>query len=251
MSTGALIYATDGDIQYTRIAEECARRVQHYLGIPSIVVSGSKRVTGKRSWADCDAPVAWRNSGRYNAFNDSPYDRTLLLDADYWIAGDCLKHLLNASGGFYAHKHRMYTNEPHAKIETFGLLNTPMWWATVCVFDRSEFTQDVFSAWQMIEQNYHHYANLFQFSPTPFRNDYALSMALLLVNGGEYPNCAIPWPLINVPDSCDIKLENHRWTLEYTVFENNEHRHKRITVQDQDLHIMSKRNLEKLLELHG
>jgi hypothetical protein len=249
MNTGALIYATDGDIAYTKIAEECASRVEKYLGISSTIVSGDSTVTGNRAWADCNKPVAWRNSGRCNALEDSPYDRTLLIDADYWIASDCLRHLLNADGNFYAHNSRMYINEQSSKIETFGTLQTPMWWATVCVFDSSEFSQDVFSAWCMIEDNYSHYANLFQFTSKPFRNDYALSMALLLVNGGEYPNCAIPWPLINVPDSCEIELENNKWTLGYTVYENEQHKPKRITVQDQDLHIMGKRNLEKLLDL--
>lgn len=249
MSTGALIYATDGDIAYTKIAHECALRVEKYLDIPSTIVSGSGVVTGNRAWADCDKPVAWSNSGRCNALNDSPYDRTLLLDADYWIASDCLTSVLRSKGHFYAHNNRMYINEQLSKIETFGTLKTPMWWATVCVFDRSEFSQDVFSAWQMIEQNYSHYANLFQFTRKPFRNDHALSMALLLANGGEYPDCAIPWPLINVPDSCDIDLANNKWTLGYTVYENDQHKHKRITVENQDLHIMGKRNLEKLLEL--
>ena len=249
MSTGALIYATDGDIAYTKIAQECARRVEQYIGLPSTIVSGSSTVTGNRAWADCENPVAWRNSGRCNALQDSPYERTLLIDADYWIASDCLKSLLHADGHFYAHNNRMYINETSSKVETFGILKTPMWWATVCVFDRSEFSQDVFDAWKMIQDNYGHYANLFQFTRKPFRNDYALSMALLLVNGGYYPDCAIPWPLINVPDSCDIELENNKWTLGYTVYENDEHKPKRITVQDQDLHIMGKRNLEKLLDL--
>jgi len=249
MSTGAIIYAADGDIQYTRIAQECSKRVELYLNIPATIVKGDSTITGKRSWADCNAPVDWRNSGRCKAMQDSPYDRTLLLDADYWIDSDCLKSVLYSDGHFYAHDTRMYINEQEPKRETFGTLKTPMWWATVCVFDRSEFSQDVFSAWQMIEQNYLHYANLFQFTRKPFRNDHALSMALLLANGGEYPDCAIPWPLINVPDSCDIDLANNKWTLGYTVYENDQHKHKRITVKNQDLHIMGKRNLERLIEL--
>lgn len=250
MSTGALIYATDGDIAYSRIAKECARRIEKYLDIPATIVQGDTVVKGKRGWADCESPVSWRNGGRCNALQDSLYDRTLLLDADYWISTDCLQHVIKAPNSFYAHNNRMYINEQTAKTETFGLLNTPMWWATVCVFDRSEYTQDVFAAWQMIEQNYNHYANLFQFSARPFRNDYSLSMALLLVNGGEYADCAIPYPLINVPDSCNIELIEDTWKLEYTVYENEQLKPKRITVKDQDLHIMGKRSLEKLLELH-
>ena len=249
MSVGALIYATDGDINYTQLAQECAKRVEMYLGIPASIIKGNSTVTGKRSWADCNRPVAWRNNGRCNALEDSPYERTLLIDADYWIDSNCLKSLLQSNGHFYAHNNRMYINETSSKVETFGTLKTPMWWATVCVFDRSDFSQDLFLAWRMIQDNYSHYANLFQFTRKPFRNDYALSMALLLVNGGEYPDCAIPWPLINVPDSCDIQLENNKWTLGYTVYENEQHKPKRITLHNQDLHIMGKRNLERLIEL--
>ena len=248
MSVGALVYATDGDINYTQIAQECVKRVEMYLGIPATIIKGNSTVTGKRSWADCDQPVEWRNSGRCNALNDSPYERTLLLDADYWIDGDCLKSVLRQDGHFYVHNTRMYVNEQEPKTETFGTLKTPMWWATVCVFDRSEYTQDVFGCWQMIQDNYGHYANLFQFTRRPFRNDYALSLALLLANGGTMPTESIPWPLINVPDSCDIALED-KWTIGYTVYENSNHKPKRITVKDQDLHIMGKRNLERLLEL--
>lgn len=248
MTTGALIYATDGDIEYTRIARECARRVEHYLDIPATIVEGNTSVTGKRSWADCDAPVEWRNSGRCNALMDTPYDRTLLLDADYWIGSNTLQTALDSDASFLAHNTRMYINEQQCKTETFGTLKTPMWWATVCVFDRSQYTHDVFDAWQMIQDNYSHYANLFQFTRKPFRNDYALSLALLLVNGGTMPAECIPWTLINVPDSCDIELDN-AWTLGYTVYENEEFKPKRICVKNQDLHIMGKRNLEKLLEL--
>ena len=250
MSTGALIYATDGDIEYTKIARECAARVEKYLGIPATIVQGDTSVKGIRQWVDCEKPVAWRNGGRHNAFADSPYDRTLLLDADYWISSDCLGSLLHSNNSFYAHNTRLYINEKQPMIQTFGNLQTPMWWATVCVFDRSEYTQDIFDAWQMIENNYQHYANLFQFKRKPFRNDYALSMALLLVNGGEYPYSAIPWPLINVPDSCNFQLDNDIWNIQYTANENNTQKLKRISIKDQDLHIMGKRNLEKLIELH-
>jgi hypothetical protein len=265
MSTGAIIFAFNGDLEYTRIAQECARRIKHYLNIPVTLISDSVRTysgfdnqllverasaTGNRSWADCDVPIAWRNSGRSTAFELSPYDRTLLIDADYWIDSNNLSCLLESNASFLAHNNRMYVNETVPKTETFGMLKTPMWWATVCVFDRSEYSQDVFDAWHMIETNYDHYANLFQFNRKPFRNDYALSLALLLVNGGIMPTQSIPWPLINVPDSCDVDLTDH-WTLGYTVYENQQLKPKRITVKDQDLHVMGKRNLEKLLELHG
>lgn len=251
MSTGCLIYATDGDIEYSRIAKECARRVNQHLGIPSTILSGGTNTTGNRAWADCDKPIAWRNSGRCNALHDSPYDRTLLLDADFWINSDVLKTALDSNASFLAHNTRMYVNEKYPVIETFGTLKTPMWWATVCVFDRSDFPQDVFASWRMIEENYKHYSELFQFNRKPFRNDFALSLALLLCNGNTQPTqCALPWPLINVPDSAGVDYKNDTWNLNYTAYEHQQTLTKRITIKDQDLHIMGKRSLEKLCEIH-
>ena len=248
MTRGALIYATDGDINYTKLAKYAASCVEQYLDIPATIVSGDQSVTGRRSWSDCETPVLWRNRGRCNALDDSPYDKTLLIDADYLVSSDCLKHIINLNGHFYAHNTRMYVNETRPKQEKFGNLHTPMWWATVCVFDRSEYTNDVFLAWKMIEENYEHYARLFHFKQQPFRNDYALSLALLLVNGGEYPKSAIPWPLINVPDSCGINFDN-KWEVRYTAYENKQQKSKRITMHNQDLHVMGKRNLEKIIDL--
>lgn len=246
MSTGAIIYATDGDIKYTELAKECARRIEYYLGIPSVIKSGSDAVKGTRRWADCDGLVQWRNGGRCNALADSPYDRTLLVDADYWVASDCLKSCLDSTESFLAHNNRMYINESQPRIETFGALKTEMWWATVCVFDRSEYTKDIFDAWHMIEQNYMHYADLFHFNRYFFRNDFALSLSLMLCNGGERPQASIPWPLLHVPDTCTAELDNNTWNISYMASE----KPKYITVKDTDLHLMGKRNLERLCELH-
>ena len=262
MSTGAIIFAFNGDIQYTRIAQECAKRIKQHLNIPVTLITNAVKTysgfdnqilvagpnyAGVRSWADCDAPVAWRNGGRCDALKLSPYETTLLVDADYWIEDDALRCLLEADGELYAHNTRQYINEPSSKIETFGTLRTEMWWATVMVFRKTPFTMDVFDAWRMVEQNYKHYSQLFQFQQKPFRNDYALSLALLLCNGNTHPaQCAIPWPLVNVPDSCSIDLCNNVWTVGYDIYENIELKPKQIKVQKQDLHIMGKRNLEKL-----
>ncbi len=248
MTTGVLIYATDGDINYTKLATYASFCVEKYLNLPVTIVQGNSAVTSRRNWADCKTSVLWKNSGRYNAVHDSPYDKTILLDADFLVQTDRLEKIIKLDGNFYAHNTRMYINESSPKQEYFGNLNTPMWWATVCVFDRSVYTYDIFAAWKMIEENYDHYSKLFHFTKWPFRNDYALSLALLLVNGGEYPKSSIPWPLINVPDSCNVSY-NNKWMLDYTVHENKKQKQKRIEIKDQDLHIMGKRNLEKIIDL--
>ena len=125
-----------------------------------------------------------------------------------------------------------------------------MWWASVIVFDKSNFSRDVFSCWQMIEKHYEHYAQLFGFAAGRFRNDYALSLALLLANGNSIPEqCNIPWPLMNVNADSQVKCENNIWWISYKVQEQNKTFYKNITVKNNDLHIMGKSYLEKIYEL--
>ena len=264
MKTGALLFAFDGEIAYTKIAQECARRIKKYLDIPVTLVTDQTRTFSgfdnqilvdsptkntRRRWADGDTVTEWKNSGRSGAYDLTPYDRTLLLDVDYLVSNSSLKTVLETDGDFFAHNTRMYINENQPKTETFGSLKTKMWWATVCVFNKCEFAQDVFDIWKMIEQNYNHYSKIFNFRNKPFRNDFCLSMALLLANGNQSPDCcAIPWPLINIPDSCELDNNDSTWKISYNKLENNKIKNKHIFVKDQDIHVMCKFNLNKVLE---
>ena len=116
-----------------------------------------------------------------------------------------------------------------------------MWWATLVIFDRTDFVRDVFDVWKMVENNYYHYANLFGFDARQFRNDFALSIALLLCNGNTIADqCNIPWPLFNVDKEIQVDFDG-KWWLKHTT--------RRMCIQNTDLHIMGKQSLEKLNDL--
>ena len=251
--TGALLYAFDSDIKYTKIAVECARRISSYLNIPVSIVTDTKvkdnifdrqiivpkpDSTNYRYWQDTDITTVWHNAGRSGALDVSPYDRTLLVDIDYMINSSVLKNLLDSPLSFLAHKTVMPITKK-IKTDTFGQNKIDMWWATVLVFDRSQFTQDVFALWKMIGQNYQHYANIFGFDARKFRNDFALSIALLVANGNTQPeHCSIPWPLMNVDPAVPVDCKQDKWTID-----------KKFYTVNQDLHIMGKSYLEQLYAL--
>jgi len=261
MTTGALLFAFDSEIKYSKLAVECARRIKEYLGIPVTLVT-NKRVdsklfqnqiitnkpksTNKRYFADRSKSITWLNFDRNSALDHTPYDRTLLVDIDYMINSDDLLPILQSSQPFLCHRRVQRVESPDAKIDTFGTKNTQQWWATVVIFDRSKFSQDVFTAWKMIQTNYKHYANLFGFDQSQFRNDYALSLALLLCNGNILPTqCEIPWPLLNVNPHVNVLLEDNTWWIEYKVVD----RLKKFCIRNKDLHIMGKSYLEKMYAL--
>ena len=259
MTTGALLFAFDSEIQYTKLAIECARRIKEYLDIPVTLVTDKSvdtdmfnsqvivdrgKDTNRRFFIDRQAATTWFNFGRNAALDLSPYDRTLLVDADYMLNSSDLLPFLESSQPFLCHRHVHSVHVPTPRLQTFGTKNTHMWWATVVIFDRnSNFTQDVFDVWKMVEQNYKHYADLFGFSSRQYRNDYALSIALLLCNGNVHPQqCELPWPLLNVDTEVEVSNINNTWWIEYT----NANRKKKICVKHHDLHIMCKSYLEKL-----
>jgi len=250
MTVGALLYAFNSDINYTKIALECANRIRKYLDIPVSIVTDTplndstfdkEIIVSKplaknyKYWQDTDKTTLWHNAGRSGSLEVTPYERTLLVDIDYMINSNVLENLLNSTQSFFAHKNVMPVTK-QTTVETFGLHKNTMWWATVVVFDKSQFSKDVFDMWQMVEQNYQHYANVFQFDGRKFRNDYALSIALLVANGNTVPeHCDIPWPLVNVEPAVEVALDEDRWSIDGKFYTRN-----------QDLHIMGKSYLENL-----
>jgi hypothetical protein len=265
MTTGALLYAFDGDICYTAFAIECAKRIKKYLDIPVSLVTDSMPHSNvfdqvilldkqfsknRRWWADIEDTTSWLNHSRSRAQELSPYDRTLLLDVDYVVQSDLLGSLLESSQEFFAHKSARSIQLPDTRYQTFGTKNTDMWWATVVVFDRSKFSRDVFEIWQMVESNYRYYADFFGFNAKQFRNDYALSIALLVANGGVVPACCeIPWPLMNVdPEIAIEKCQDHIKTF-YSTTDRTQKKYHRLELSNQDLHIMGKSYLEQVYAL--
>jgi hypothetical protein len=75
---------------------------------------------------------------------------TLLADVDYVVNSNNLTQLLNNKNSFFAHNSVCSIHLPEVRQQKFGTKNTDMWWATVVVFDKSNFSKDVFSLWKML-----------------------------------------------------------------------------------------------------
>ena len=265
MTVGALLFAFDSEIKYTKLAVECAKRIKQYLDIPVTLVTNIKLDTdifenqilvtkpdgkNKRYWTDTGEVTSWYNFGRNSAIDLTPYDRTLLIDIDYIVNSDSLRSLLNCTQPFLCHQYVHNADLSKCQIITLGSKNTQMWWATVVVFDKSVFSQDVFDCWKMVEQNYKHYANLFGFDYNNFRNDFALSIALLLANGNTIPDqCDIPWPLLTANADIPVTYKDNTWWIEYKVHERGKLIPKKISLKNQDIHVIGKSYLEKIYEL--
>jgi hypothetical protein len=219
MTTGALIFARNNEkIDYVSMAKWSARNIQRHLGIPThIVTDESEPGNNARHFTDV-GHVTWHNLSRMDAYQASPWDQTLLLDADYVVASDQLKALLDSNQDFLAHRlaYDVTGMNTFEGLNYFGDNRMPMWWATVIMFRRGNHARLIFESMRMIRDNWTHYRNLYKNSKATYRNDHALSIALGMVNGHTLDHAGIPWGLASLtPDHQLTQIDQDRYRVDY------------------------------------
>ena len=264
MKRGCLIFAFNGAFDYVTLANHSARNIKRHLDLPTSVITNkditfqhnfdqviitNKPTSSNRYFIDIKKTEKWINGDRCNAYELSPYDDTILLDADYVVSSDILTKLFSCNSEILYHKHSIDVvgNEVFERtLNKFGVFSMPMYWATVMFFKRSEYVSTFFDVMKMVQRNYVHYSQLYNFSPAPFRNDYALSITDLLMSGHFInDNNKISWNLVDsMPGDEIMQLGDDKYEIKFN--ENKEC----ILVNHQDLHVMGKMNLKDIYEYH-
>lgn len=261
MTTGALIFAFNNEqTDYVQMAAWSAQNIRRHLGIPVAVITDAvdrdlvkthfdcvipavPSAGGHRHFKDYDQSVTWYNAGRVDAYDLSPWDQTLLLDADYVVASDSLRTVLGSSQEFLAHQTAMDATGENdfSGLNYFGSYRMPMWWATVVMFRRSVATKMTFDSMKMIRDNWAHYRHLYQTGNSVYRNDHALSIALGIVNGHTLDHAQIPWSLVSVlPDHTIEQTGPDHYRINFV---NSQGRPRWVDMRSQDFHAMGKRHL--------
>lgn len=260
MTTGALLFAYNNEsFDYVRMAAWSAANIRRHLDIPVAVVTD--RPTGldfdrvilqasqgqdTRWFADIEQRVGWNNQGRPDAFDLTPWDRTLLIDADYIVASDRLRVIVE-SDRFLCHRRSIdITGQNDFQgLNHFGRYNMPMSWATVVAFSRDRHAQHVFDCMKMTRKHWPHYKNIYQDRSKTYRNDHALSIALNIVNGHQQDIDHIPWDLVTVlPEYSVTRVEQDSYRVD---FRRSDGRLAWVTAKGIDLHAMGKRSLMDMI----
>jgi hypothetical protein len=242
MTTGAVIFARNNEhIDYVAMAQWSARNIERHLGIPTHIITDSAPSDNTRHFTDV-GQVTWHNLNRMDAYHLSPWDRTLVLDADYVVASNQLASVLDCDADFLAHRwaYDVTGCNTFEGLNWFGDVHMPMWWATVMVFNKSKSAQLIFDAMAMIRDHWTHYRNIYKNSVATYRNDHALSIALGIVNGHTLDHASIPWQLASLTPNHDLtQLEQDRYRVDFV---NTEGQARWIELR-QDFHAMGKRQL--------
>jgi len=282
MTKGIVIFAQNNDyVDYVKIACACAGYARRNLSgfdeiclITDVESSNSntqlvnksfdrKIVFGERGFytqrlyrdtVDDTQYAGFINTNRSNVYELSPYTETLVIDCDYFIMSDTLDGVWGSVNDFMINKRYRDVSGGEDKdgnvvrVDDFSI---DMYWATVFYFRKSEFTENLFNLILHIKNNYVYYYNLFNISGGLFRNDYAFSLALHILNGNvshRVPELPIKY-LMNSYDASDIYSVNSSTELTLltsTLRKSKDNLFSRF--KNTDLHIMNKRAVERHID---
>jgi hypothetical protein len=258
MKKGVLLFAhNNGDIKYTKVAAWAAHRIIQFLDVPVSLVTDQpldfEHPFDQVIIADADSnsyrgAAPWRNMNRYRAGELSPYDHTILLDADYVVCSDQLKILFAIDQPLISMRwaHDATGRNSYMNHNYFGQNQMPSAWATVISWKRSHTADLVFGMMQMIQQNWQHYLNLYKIPDPKFRNDYALAIASNTIWGhiGKWPS--VPWSMTNVEPGVELtQLDNTVFKIQYP---DQRTKLRTIIIQDMDFHAMCKHQLGAIID---
>ena len=137
----------------------------------------------------------WYNKTRPNAYNDTLYDETILIDADFIFQDNNLEKLWGSNTPIIMPQRTIplissssakRTNFPER--EMLSNFTIPLYWATVVYFKQEKFVEDFFKVVNQIHNNYSYYLSLYQIESKMYRNDNSFSIALHMLNGFTLSN---------------------------------------------------------------
>jgi len=259
MSKGVVIFAYNSKLDYVSIATIAAQLAKKHLGLPVTLITDTEDVDtsvfdqviiqksnsrGERvfKFATRTERTVWHNQNRSSAYDLSPYDQTLLIDADFLMFNNSLASLFDTDLEFacYNHVHEITGWESLQRGARVGYPGLHMQWATVVYFTKCQLAEAVFGFMDTIKQNYNYYSGLYNFSTELFRNDYTISIALQTLTGYSENNFTpIPGKLVSAATPVEIAQVRPNGEIVFTWTESDGVR-KVTRVRNTNVHIMNK-----------
>jgi hypothetical protein len=275
-SKGVVLFAlNNGGIDYVKIAAFAAERVRKYLEVPISIVTDSpdwlhescpdhcfdqiivhneepRSVKEFHDGSIFSKKLDWKNFSRSKIYELTPYDKTLVIDSDYIINSSMLKLAFDKDADFQIYKGGFdlagwRDQKPFIRLNSYSI---PFYWATAFVFEKNQITESFFDLIEYIKFNWHYYRILYNIDSTAFRNDFAFSIAIHIMNGKTDGGFAtdLPGTMVYTLDR-DILVSIENTTMKFLV-EKESHRGEYILSKTTglDVHVMNKFSLSRFID---
>jgi hypothetical protein len=235
MSKGFLIYAHNNEeIDYGKLALCCALMIKRNLKVnntclvtdqgtldylkasqpPELVkkafdyirvvnYQSATAASKQKKFLDTKSTVkslSWHNGSRATAYELSPFDETIVLDSDVLVQdssfdlvwGNDEDLMINKTARTLEH---LSPRQTEVRLDWMGI---PMYWATIVYFQKTERAKMLFDLVNHIKEEYTYYQFVYDFPGKLYRNDYAFSIAIHMMNGFLENNevKSLPCPVI-------------------------------------------------------
>jgi len=271
-----LIARNNGYIDYVKQAVFLARRIKKHLDVPVSVATDSIDYLNSTFGADdfdqlieldyteesnmryffdgtlSKKTASFKNANRASVYDISPYDETLLMDTDYIISNNLLKSVFTASSDFLIYKKSNDIAKVRDEQEFDKISDTSVdfYWATVIFFRKTSVNKIFFDLVAHIEEEWNHYRRVYQIKSSLFRNDFAFSIAIHIMNGFQQGNFAqqLPGSMMYTTDK-DIlwQLKNNEMMF---LVEKKDYLGEYTTLKttNQNIHVMNKFSLGRMID---
>ena len=277
MTNGAVIFAQNSpNLDYTKMAVFSASRIREYLDIPVSIITDSA------GWLEKSYPnhvfdkiisidnspnnqykkindgtltskqIEWKNLTRDRVYELTPYDKTLVIDSDYIINSSVLKPAFENQYDFQIYRNSIDLAAWRSKEEfnRVSKWSIPFYWATTFVFTKNNITDSFFNLIAYIKSNWMYFRTLYSIASGTYRNDYAFSIAIHIMNGKTNGNFAIDLPgKMTYSTDTDLLVSIENNTLKFLIEKEN-YLGEYILAKTQgiDVHVMNKLSLCRCID---
>jgi len=276
-SRGVLLFARNNStIDYVKQAVFLANRIKQYLNIPTSIVTDSVdylKDNFDSSIFDRIIPVEYENSMNNRRYSDgalhsivlnfkndirsksfdlSPYDETIVMDTDYIISNNLLTKCFDSNQDLMLFKKSEDLAGYRDTFEFKYVSNSSIdfYWATVVFFRKTSNNKVFFDLISHISENWSHYRSVYQIDQLLFRNDYAFSIAVHIMNGFTDAKFAgeLPGKLFYITDQ-DLLISLNEDKMKFLVQrENHLGEYTALSTHGQNIHVMNKFSLGRIID---
>lgn len=267
MTRGIVLFAHNNETHdYYKMAVAVAKRAKRFLDLPTTIITDEESLASTQTSVEdvFDKTILiepdknnairkkkWYNKGRYQVYELTPYDDTIVLDTDYMINSTTLLDVFEQPGDIQCYSNAKYLFNMEAPNELISTQSFSTYWATVIRFKKSDKAQDMFAMLKMIQTNYDYYSELHNFMSATYRNDYALTIALRTVNGHlENKQDFIKGSLVHAGSDTKVeRVDDITYDIQTTRKSNGgKLKTHKIRVTGFDFHMLNKENYLELID---
>lgn len=272
MTKGVILFAFNNqEIDYVKLAEHAANRVTNFLNVPVSIVTDTVSFnsiknsnifdhviiidenvqSNFRTFKDGNEyrkKLSWKNTNRSSVYEISPYDDTLVLDVDFLINSDNLSHCWNQPHDFLIYKNSFdLATWRNNQFDYISDTAVPFYWATAFFFRKTKINRLFFSIVNHIKSNWTYYNFLYRLHSPNYRNDFAFSIAIHIMNGSCHGEFAKEF---SGKLYYTLDVDHFLKTKDRDMFflcTDNQKKYQPVKVSNLDVHVMNKYSLLRTL----